>query len=210
MAPKDYSYALVYNTQSFFDLKISNISTIRTTQLKVAFQDPSKVINVRGKKLENNQAEIVFSEHSNMFEGFLSIESIKSTLKVTGVIGQTVAQASSSIISLTSVFGITLGMIGKFLQAIEFTGLLSFFNVKFDLIIDVMFTVISNLGDFDVVDFPFENRMKEDVENSVASKWRAKFSRMEKPTWHLMDIGLSGIYLGVIYLAYAFFWLARA
>lgn len=190
ISPKDYIYTLTYNNQSYIDIRVSRISTIRTTILKAIIQNPSRVLNHKGKILKSGMASIVFSESSNMLEGLFSSEFIKSTLKVTRVVGQTLAQASSSIISLTSIFGITLGMIGKFFQVVEFTGLLSFFNVKFDLIIEVVFKVISNLGDFDVVDFPFENRMKEDVGNSVASKWRGKFSRLEKPTWHLMDIGL--------------------
>ena len=85
---------------------------------------------------------------------------------------------------------------------IEFTGLLAFFNIDYDLVIDSLLRMVANIGDFDVFDFPFENSMKENLENSSASKWRGKFSKMEKAGWHLMDIGLSGVYMGLVFFLY--------
>lgn len=80
---------------------------------------------------------------------------------------------------------------------------MAFYNINFDLAIDTLLTLIENIGDFDIFDFPFENAMKDNLDNSVASKWRGKFSKMEKAPWYLMDIGLTGIYLGLVYIAHA-------
>jgi hypothetical protein len=72
-------------------------------------------------------------------------------------------------------------------------------------VIEKILTLIENIGDFDVFDFPFENSMKERIDNSVVSKWRGKFSKMEKATWHLMDIGWSGVYMGAIFMIHGVF-----
>lgn len=135
----------------------------------------------------------------------LSSESITTAKKVTQIAGAVALTAATSLISLSSIFGILLGAVSKFFQIIEFTGLLAFFNIKFDLVLETLLAMIENIGDFDIFDFAFENAMKEKVENSVASNWKGKFSSMEKATWHLMDIGWSGIYLGLIYSIHGVF-----
>lgn len=82
---------------------------------------------------------------------------------------------------------------------------MAFFNINYDLVIEALLSMVENIGDFDVYDLPFENTMKENVENSVASNWRGKFSVMEKATWHLMDVGWTGVYMGLVYAIYAVF-----
>ena len=73
--------------------------------------------------------------------------------------------------------------------------------------IDLMFVLAHNLTDLDVFDFNFETNMKAQIENSVAVRWRGKFSKLDKASWHLMDIGIGGSLLCLVTLAYAIFFL---
>lgn len=202
---KDYIKTLTHSKKGFFDIKISILVSIQTTNLKAKFLDSSLIVGHNGKKLQNSETSVSFSGESKMMSSILSQDTIKTAAKVTLVAGAATVAASTSAMTLFTIFGIVLGAIAKFFQIIEFTGLLAFFNINFDLVIETILTLIENIGDFDVFDFPFENSMKENVGNSVASKWRGKFSKMEKATWHLMDIGWSGVYMGVIFLIHGIF-----
>ena len=140
-----------------------------------------------------------FAEKSNTLSSIVSERSIKTATQVTTIAGVATVGAASGAMSLAGLFGVVLGAMAKFFQVIEFTGMLVFFNIDYDLVIENLLTMVENIGDFDVFDLPFENSMKEKVQNSSASKWRGKFSKMEKATWQLMDIGLTGVYLGLVY-----------
>lgn len=90
----------------------------------------------------------------------LSEESIRTAKKVTTIVGSVTVGASTGMMSLSTIFGVVLGVLARFFQVVEFTGLLVFFNIDFDLIIETLLNLIHNIGDFDVIDFPFENTMK--------------------------------------------------
>ena len=110
----DYSRNLSYNSLGFIDIKITEVTSIKPSTLKVKFQDPNKVRNHSGKKLENGETSISYPGSSNQSGGIVSIAALESVSKVTAVIGSAATTASTGIISLSSIFGVALGMIGKF------------------------------------------------------------------------------------------------
>lgn len=206
--PSDYTQTLLLNSKGSIEIKIKSIASFNPTSLTVRFEDASKVRTSKGKILSNDQASANFPGSSNNL-GFLSLEGLRSAAKVTSVMGSVAVAASTSVLSLSSMFGLVLGMIGKFFQVIEFTGLIGFFNIRFDELLDAMLVLVQNIADIDLFDFPFESSMKARLENSVASKWRGKFSKMDKPAWHLMDLGIQGLYFSLVYIVYAVFIFGR-
>lgn len=53
---------------------------------------------------------------------------------------------------------------------------MAYFNINFDVAIEQVLIFVESIGDFDVIDLPFENAMKRKPENSTAGKWMGKLS----------------------------------
>ena len=95
------------------NIKISPLSSINPTTITVTINDPTKV--KKGEKiLSNNQASADFQGKVSSLGALFSGPGVEAATKASRAVGQTFASASTGIFSLTSVFGVVLGMVGKF------------------------------------------------------------------------------------------------
>lgn len=111
---KDYTQALAYNKIGFFDIRIGLVSSISTSDLRVSFVDASKIVGHNGKKLENSETKIAITGESKFLANIFSPESVKTATKVTKVAGAISVGVSTSLISLSGLFGSVLGVLAKF------------------------------------------------------------------------------------------------
>jgi hypothetical protein len=164
--------------------------------------EPLKIKGHNGKQLENSFFEIPIRGSSKFLESIFSGDSIKKAEKVTRVIG--VFLVSSMVgFSITGVLGASVAGLARLFLIVEFSNLLIFFNIRFSPVIEGYLRLIENISEFDLFDLTFENQMKNDVNNSVASKWMGKFSELCKPGWILMDVGVTGLFSGLVYFVHA-------
>lgn len=166
----DYNQTLSYNKLGFFDIKILLLTPTSNTKIKVKFLDPSKILNKKGKTLKNSEASAEFPGESRFLGSSLSPKAINTTLDLARVIGAVTVSLATSLFTISGPCGFFLGAMAKFFQIIEFSRLLAFFNINFDLAIEVVLIFVEKIGDFDVFDLPFENAMKQKPENLVAAK----------------------------------------
>lgn len=133
--PEDFTYTLSYlEATSVIDIELSAIKDIKETDLIVKVIDKAKITNHKGKSLENSEFTFKVSPIRKK-DSIVSESAVKSLKSVTSISGGILASGSSTFLTFSALMGISMSFLAKFFQVIEFTGMVIFFNVKFDPIL---------------------------------------------------------------------------
>ena len=147
-----------------------------------------------GKSLENKKASVDFPG-----KAFIP-KTMKDVVGAVGKIGGRGAQAGLSMSMVTlwtsSFFTSSLSCLSKFIQVIDFTGLISMLNFGFDPLLGSLLEQLSKFTEINFISFPL-NDLVSNVENSIASQWKGKLSAGGTSPYYLQNMGYSGVVMWV-------------
>lgn len=197
--PDDFTSNMVYNPSfQSVDIELEIQKSLASSTLKTKISDKSKIRTENGKTLKHDEASIKFDGYSKISSGLQS--SLNAIKGIAGVAGGTVVAGGVGALTLSSLMGNSLGFLTKMIQIIEFTALMQLFNVEYDRTLKQLLSSVAMLTDIQILSFPTEPILEEQVENSIAGQYKGKLSKVGIPPWILQEIGYLGILLTAIYL----------
>ena len=199
---QDYKFSTKFNINvQAIDMTIEPLTSMEDTELVASILDISAFRTEDGKELVNDTSK-------SYFNGY---QLISTSLEKTGEVINSAASLTSTAITATglgaitfsSIVGHSVGFFTKMISILEFTALMELFNVDYDASLAKLLRAITNLTNFKIVAIPSESHMKKKFENTRASEWKGKLSRVGIAPWIMQDIGLLGLILVLIYIASA-------
>jgi hypothetical protein len=147
----------------YLDITVNSLKNIDRTKIKATILDYKKIINKNGIHLENRREILDFysmRENTKVMRNFKNTSKNAAPGMVYGAFG---------LVVTSNLLGFSLFSLAKIFIIIEFTTILSFLNIRVDILLELFLEGIRNLTNFSLFKFPVEKIMEKVMENSIAS-----------------------------------------